>query len=318
MSYPSFSDSRSVGSNPKLQFLGSMVPVVDLLGEAVLDGGLGLGDEGESGRANFRQVLGDHVRDRVPLRLLLQLPVDPRALRSVENRCRFGIVVGERPIVEIGHVVHVAGHAIRIKLHVEHALGDDSAVELILPLLRETAGTDDETSLQVAAGDQLPDEKPRHDGLAGARVVGEQETKRLAGEQLVGDLAGRRLVRQLKRLGAVPLNADHRDEPVGQNAANCGVCLEILQLHALRRCFRHFQQFTTSPWRFGSVTMGQPFGGCTVTGTNVISNGPALRCGGSPATAPAQAFGRRMIAGSRSQDLGARARKSAWLAFPEE
>ena len=57
--------------------------------------------------------------------------------------------------------------------------GFQSPVQLVLPLLRETAGTDHQTALQIAAGDQLLDEQPRHDGLAGAQVVGQQEAKRL-------------------------------------------------------------------------------------------------------------------------------------------
>jgi hypothetical protein len=50
-----------------------------------------------------------------------------------------------------------------------------SAVELVLPLLGQAARADDQAALQVAARDQLFDEKARHDRLAGARVVGEQE-----------------------------------------------------------------------------------------------------------------------------------------------
>ena len=55
----------------------------------------------------------------------------------------------------------------------------EAPVKLVLPLLGEAAGADDETTLQVAAGDQLLDEQARHDGLAGARIVGEQEAQRL-------------------------------------------------------------------------------------------------------------------------------------------
>jgi len=40
--------------------------------------------------------------------------------------------------------------------------------------------TSADSVLQIAAHDQLLDEQPRHDGLASARVVGEQETQRLA------------------------------------------------------------------------------------------------------------------------------------------
>ena len=69
----------------------------------------------------------------------------------------------------------------------------EPAVELILPLLRETAGTDDQAPLQIAASDQFLDEQPRHDGLAGTRVIGEKKAKRLTGQHGFvdrGDLMG--------------------------------------------------------------------------------------------------------------------------------
>ena len=72
----------------------------------------------------------------------------------------------------------------------------EAAVELILPLFGEAAGTDDEAALEVAASDQLLDEEPGHDGLAGAGVVGEEEAQRRTGQHgLVdgGDLVGERL-----------------------------------------------------------------------------------------------------------------------------
>ena len=72
----------------------------------------------------------------------------------------------------------------------------EAAVGLVPPLLRETAGTHDETPLQVSGGDQLLDEQPRHDGLAGARVIGEQEAKGLPGQHGFvdrGDLMRQRL-----------------------------------------------------------------------------------------------------------------------------
>ena len=72
----------------------------------------------------------------------------------------------------------------------------EPTVELILPLLRETTGTDDQTPLQITASDQLLDEQPRHDGFAGARVIGEKKAKRLTGQHGFvdrGDLMGQRL-----------------------------------------------------------------------------------------------------------------------------
>ena len=51
-------------------------------------------------------------------------------------------------------------------------------------------------ALQITARDHLLDEHPRHDGLAGARVIGEHKAKRLTGQHGFvdrGDLMGQRL-----------------------------------------------------------------------------------------------------------------------------
>ena len=45
------------------------------------------------------------------------------------------------------------------------------AEQLILPLLRQIAGCHDQTTLQIAARDQLLDEQTGHDGFACAGVV---------------------------------------------------------------------------------------------------------------------------------------------------
>ena len=88
----------------------------------------------------------------------------------------------------------------------------EAAVELVLPLLGEAAGADDQAALQVAAGDQLLDEQPGHDRLAGARVVGEQEAQRLARQHRLVD--GRDLVRQ--RLDERGVDGEHGIEQVGE------------------------------------------------------------------------------------------------------
>ena len=51
----------------------------------------------------------------------------------------------------------------------------EAAVELVLPLFGEAARADHEAALQVAASDQLLDEEPGHDRLAGAGIVGKEE-----------------------------------------------------------------------------------------------------------------------------------------------
>ena len=53
----------------------------------------------------------------------------------------------------------------------------ESGVEFVLLLFGQAPGADNETALQIAAHDQCLDEQPHHDGFAGARVVGQQETQ---------------------------------------------------------------------------------------------------------------------------------------------
>ncbi len=67
-------------------------------------------------------------------------------------------------------------------------------IQLVLPLLGEAAGADDQASLQIAAGDQLLDQQPGHDRLARAGIVREQETQRLARQHRFVDRSD--LVRQ--------------------------------------------------------------------------------------------------------------------------
>ena len=86
------------------------------------------------------------------------------------------------------------GFELVIRQDVEGQL--EPAVKLILPLLCETTGTDDQAPLQITASDQLLNEQPRHDGLAGTRVIGEKKAKRLTGQHGFvdrGNLMGQRL-----------------------------------------------------------------------------------------------------------------------------
>ena len=63
----------------------------------------------------------------------------------------------------------------------------EATVQLVLPLLGEAARAHDEAPFQVAAGNEFLDEEPRHDRLARARVVGEQESQGLAREHRLVD-----------------------------------------------------------------------------------------------------------------------------------
>ena len=50
-------------------------------------------------------------------------------------------------------------------------------------------------------------------------------------EQLIGHLAVRCLVGQFYGLRTMPLHADNHHEAIGENAAHCGVRLEVFERH---------------------------------------------------------------------------------------
>ena len=77
---------------------GTVVPVRDLLGEAVLHGRFGLVDQREPGRTDFREMFRDDVGDGVRLHRLLQIPADPGALGPFEERVDRRLVVRQRPV----------------------------------------------------------------------------------------------------------------------------------------------------------------------------------------------------------------------------
>ena len=59
--------------------------------------------------------------------------------------------------------------------------------QLVLPLLDQAARGDDQAPGDVAAEHQLADQQARHDRLAGAGIVGEEEPQRLLLEEPVVD-----------------------------------------------------------------------------------------------------------------------------------
>ncbi len=60
-------------------------------------------------------------------------------------------------------------------------------VQLVLPLVDKAARSDDQTSLDVFAQDELLDVEPGHYRLAGAGIVRQEEPERSAREQLAVD-----------------------------------------------------------------------------------------------------------------------------------
>jgi hypothetical protein len=91
----------------ELQLLGTVVPVSDLLGEAILDRRLGLGDEVQLAAFDLGKVLRHDLGDGVTLRLFLQFAVDPLALWPIKDGVDTGLVRRQGAVVEIGGVREV-------------------------------------------------------------------------------------------------------------------------------------------------------------------------------------------------------------------
>jgi hypothetical protein len=93
--------------------------------------------------------------------------------------------------------------------------------QLIQPLFAEVSRADDEAAFEVAAEDEFFDEEASHDGLAGARVIGEEEAEGLAAEH--GLVDGRELVGEGDDFRGV--DGEERVEEVGKPDA-VGLCGE--------------------------------------------------------------------------------------------
>ena len=111
----------------------------------------------------------------------------------------------------------------------------------VLPLLDEAARSNDQATFQVAPDQQLLDQQPRHDRLASARVVGEQEAQRLAWKHLAvdgGDLVRQRLdlrrgdrdvgVEEIGKTNAVRLGREAQQAAIGVEPIG-PACLDELE-----------------------------------------------------------------------------------------
>ena len=131
-------------------------------------------------RAHLVRLVDHH---QIPLRLLDQLSVlflleqiDPRDQPILlQQRIPRRRAVEHRPIRDREPVVKFLA-------------------QLVLPLLGEVGRRHDQAALHIAAQNQLADQQPRHNRLARARIVREQEAQRLPRQHLV--VHRRDLVRQ--------------------------------------------------------------------------------------------------------------------------
>ena len=137
----------------------------------------------------------------------------------------------EEPVAGGSGVPPVAGEDLEVEA--------EAFREFLLPLLHQTSRTDDETPPGVAPRQQFLDEQPGHDRLAGAGVVGEQETQRLAREHRFIDRGD--LVRQ-----RIHLRGLHRQERVE----------EVRQRDALR-FRRELEQFAVAVEGPGPLFLGR-------------------------------------------------------------
>jgi hypothetical protein len=100
--------------------------------------------------------------------------------------------------------------------------------KFVLPLLDEITGSDDQAAVEIAADQQLLDKQARHDGLAGAGVVGEQEAEWLSRQHLAidrGDLLRQRLdlrradrkirIKQVRQTDALRFGGEPQQAAVG-------------------------------------------------------------------------------------------------------
>jgi hypothetical protein len=175
---------------------------------------------------------GDELAEAVALRVLdlpakegggefVRLVADDQVV-AVVQRGEFllnGLVA--RELVETGDGEIVFDEPVAGARGLELIVGQDferqveAAREFVLPLLGEAAGADHEATSEVAACDQLLDEEPGHDRLAGARVVGQEEPQRLARQHRLVDRGD--LVRQ--RIDERSMDGQDWIEEVGQSDA---------------------------------------------------------------------------------------------------
>ena len=93
-----------------------------------------------------------------------------------------------KPVAGAGGFQFVIGHDFEGQL--------ESTVEFILPLLGQTPWAHHQTTLQVSPDDELFYQQPSHDGLAGPRVICQQEAEGLTWQHRLvyrRDLVGKRI-----------------------------------------------------------------------------------------------------------------------------
>ena len=91
----------------ELEFLSAVIPVANLLGQAILDRRAGLVDPPQAPPADLLEVSGHYLRDGVCDRLLLQGARDPGARGVRQQAVDVQLVGSQRAVVEIWRIVQV-------------------------------------------------------------------------------------------------------------------------------------------------------------------------------------------------------------------
>ncbi len=194
------------------------------------------------GGGHEEEVAGDAAQEFSQLEAarLLQLAeevVRRHPVRLIDHhQVPFGVGELRLQLLVAGQLVHTGDHQrvsvehVHVDVRVHHRVGQDLEVQpeleeqLVLPLLHQTTRSHDETPLHIVAEQQLLDVQPRHDRLARARIVGQQEPQRRAGEEFPVD--GRDLVRQ--GLHVAGRDRQHRvEQPSQADALRLGSQLEV-------------------------------------------------------------------------------------------
>ena len=128
----------------------------------------------------------------------MRLITDHEVPAGVLQALAHGVVAGQ--LVQACDAEVVLREGVACDGGLQHVVGEDGelqvelAPQLVLPLLHQVARADYEAALEVAAGQHLLDEQARHDGLARAGVVRQNEAERHLGQHFL--VHGRNLVRQ--------------------------------------------------------------------------------------------------------------------------
>jgi hypothetical protein len=109
------------------EFCGAVVPVGDLFGESLVDGGAGLVDPAESLVADFLEVRWDDGGEGVVEGASFDVGREPGERVVREERFGVGLFGVEGSVVEVGGVFELVGSAVGVEFDEEVALADGAS-----------------------------------------------------------------------------------------------------------------------------------------------------------------------------------------------